>query len=646
MAEVINTNVFDANKKFVDFAGLDYFWEKAKSHIDDADKALSDKLGTAESEIDALQGAVGDENSGLVKDVAQLRTEVDALGGAEGGIQGMIDNTVAGLDVEDTAVSGQYVSSVAEIDGKVVVNRADLPDWTDEISTAKDEAIAAAKEETDAQVATNKGLIDGLAGRVGTLEGISHAAEIKYENGYIKLYDAENNVIGEGFDASEFVVDGMLDSVDFEKVDGVATNNLVFTFNTASGKEEVKVDFGKYVDVYQADGTSIELTDKTFSVKEVAANKTKLGQKITIAGGPLANNIAESGETWPAQWTDQTTKEKFIPENATMYDIVMNLFCVEKWPTNVTTSDATLVSTVSTPSLTYNGKSANNNSTTVEVGSTVSYEAKSGASSFTATPATASGFTYGYADANDGHKDSSDTSKSATFNDADGNTTVAAVGNSVPTLTLSGKVSETVNGTAGSASTGAATKSGNVVIALGDNKIKAQSKSITYTGTCTALPTYYGCSNLGNTDNNGTTYASTAKDSVTLTSSAVNSGTIEINCVGAYKVFVGYVADVPTTSAGVRAMNANNRLGKGACGTSGTEYTINNNYMVVAVPTGWNFTIQNDLGQADQRNSFKKSTNTVAVELPNHTEEVPSTVAYDIWSIGWSGGKYKNLVIV
>jgi hypothetical protein len=93
-------------------------------------------------------------------------------------------------------------------------------------------------------------------------------------------------------------------------------------------------------------------------------------------------------------------------------------------------------------------------------------------------------------------------------------------------------------------------------------------------------------------------------------------------------------------------MSANNRLGKGTCGTSGTEYTINNNYMVVAIPTGWNFTIQNDLGQADQRNSFKKSTSTVAVELPNHTEAVPSTVSYDIWSIGWSGGKYKNLVII
>lgn len=499
------------------------------------------------------------------------------------------------------------------------------------------EALTSATEKNATAISGNTTAINALTERMAVVEGIEHAADVVYEENTIYLVDKDGNKLGDGFDASDFVVDGMLESV--TPVEG--TNEFKFTFKKVDGStEDFNVDFSKFVDTYKADETSLTLdsTTNTFSIKNVEANKTKLGQKITIAGGPLANNIAESGEVWPAAWTNGT--EKFIPENATMYDIVMNLFCVEKWPTNVTTSNATLVSTVSTPSLTYNGKNSNNNSTTVEVGTTVSYEAKSGKSDNTATPSKAIGFTYGYSSANDNTKDNAGTSISATFG------TVSAVTSSVPTLTLSGKVSETVEGTAGSAATGAATKSGNVVIALGDNKIKAQSKSITYTGTCSALPVYYGCSNLGNTDNNGTTYPSTAKEEVTLTSEAVNSGTIEINCIGAYKVFVGYVADVPTTSAGVRAMENNNRLGKGACGTSGTEYTINNNYMVVAIPSGWNFTIQNDLGQADQRNSFKKSTSTVAVELPNHTEEVPSTVAYDIWSIGWSGGKYKNLVIV
>ena len=512
---------------------------------------------------------------------------------------------------------------------------------------AKEVAAAAAEvaDEANEAAKANASAIAGLDERLADVEGISNVAEVKYEDGFIKLYDKDGNAIGEGFSAADFVVDGMLESVAFKEVDGVKTNVLVFTFNTDHGSDAVEIDFSKYVDVYHADETSLTLNSdsKTFSVKEVAANKTKLGQKITIAGGPLANNIAESGEVWPSKWTNGS--EKFIPEDATMYDIVMNLFCVEKWPvktngtSNVSTSDATLTSSMDTPTLTYNGKSANGNTSTVEVGTTVSYEANSGKSRYTATPHTASGFTYGYADANDDTKDNENTSIKASFG------TVSSVADSVPTLTLSGKVSETISGTAATDTAGAASKSGSVVIALGDNKIKAQGKSITYTGTCSALPVYYGCSNLGNTNNDGTTYPSTAKDEVTLTSSAVNSGTIEINCVGAYQVFVGYTAEVPTTSEGVRAMNDNNRLGKGSCGTTDTVYTINNNYMVVAIPTGWDFTIQNDLGQADQRNSFAKSDNTVAVQLPNHTEEVPSTISYDIWSIGWSGGAYKNLII-
>ena len=376
---------------------------------------------------------------------------------------------------------------------------------------------------------------------------------------------------------------------------------------------------------------SIYKGDKILGTTE--ANNLVLTSDIVIAGGPLeADGKTAFGST--------------IPAGTSLQDIMMKLFCVEKWPvksngtTNVSTSDATLVSTVATPSLTYNGKTANNNSTTVEVGTSVNYEAKSGASSYTETPHKASGFTHGYSAADDNTKDSSDTSKSAAFG------TISAVSTAVPTLTLSGKVAETINGTAGSASTGAATKSGSVVIAEGDNKIKAQSKSITYTGTCSALAQLYGCSNLNNTHKaDGTTYPSTAKEEVTLTSTAVNSGTIEINCVGAYKVFVGYVAAVPTTSAGVRAMSANSRLGKGACGTKDEVYTISDNYMVVAVPTGWNFTIQNDLGQADQRNSFEK-VGTVDVELPNHTAENAAKKTYDIWSIGWNGGAYKNLVII
>jgi hypothetical protein len=86
---------------------------------------------------------------------------------------------------------------------------------------------------------------------------------------YIYVTGKDGVEIGK-VDTTDFVVDGMLDSVVFEEIDGVKTNNLIFTFNTASGKESFTVDFTKYVDTYKADETTITLDSatNTFSVKE------------------------------------------------------------------------------------------------------------------------------------------------------------------------------------------------------------------------------------------------------------------------------------------------------------------------------------------------------------------------------------------
>ena len=150
MAELINTNVFEANKKFVDFAGLDYFWGKAKAYVDAADKVTADKVTT-------LEGVVGNDASGLVKALADLKATVDGLGNIEGGsLSDMIDAKIQALDVEDAAVAGQYVSSVAEVDGKIVVTRENLPVYE--------------------EVGVAAGLNNAMDARVKVLEAIDHDA--------------------------------------------------------------------------------------------------------------------------------------------------------------------------------------------------------------------------------------------------------------------------------------------------------------------------------------------------------------------------------------------------------------------------------------------------------------------------------------
>lgn len=179
MAEVINTNVFDAEKKFVDFAGLDYFWGIAKAYIDGADEVTAGKVAT-------LEGVVGDDTSGLVKGLADLKATVDALGDIEGGngLSGMIDAKINALDVEDAAVAGQYVSSVAEVDGKVVVTRANLPVYEEVgvaagLNNAMDARVKVLEEidhdklATDAAAAAVAGVIDGAPEKFDTLKEIA-----------------------------------------------------------------------------------------------------------------------------------------------------------------------------------------------------------------------------------------------------------------------------------------------------------------------------------------------------------------------------------------------------------------------------------------------------------------------------------------
>ncbi len=192
-----------------------------------------------------------------------------------------------------------------------------------EIAGAAATAEQNAKDYADEKTGANAELIEGLSGRIGSLEGIAHAANVVYneDTKFINIVDKDGNVIGNGFDASPFIVDGMLDGVAFEEVEGVKTNNLVFTFNTSAGKENVVVDFTKYVDIYQGDGSSIELNSetKTFSIKEVDASKTKLSTSIEVNGGPLAD---DANDNWP--WTENGVK--VIPAGKSMEEILTSLF--------------------------------------------------------------------------------------------------------------------------------------------------------------------------------------------------------------------------------------------------------------------------------------------------------------------------------
>ena len=113
----------EGEQKYEEFMLINGTFEKiGDSAVDLTGYATETYVDQAES--DAVQAAKTYTNE-------EIETISNALDGqisqAQQNAQAYADSKIAALDVTDTAVEGQYVSAVNEVDGKVVITRATLP---------------------------------------------------------------------------------------------------------------------------------------------------------------------------------------------------------------------------------------------------------------------------------------------------------------------------------------------------------------------------------------------------------------------------------------------------------------------------------------------------------------------------------------
>ena len=109
----------------------------------------------------------------------------------------------------------------------------------------------------------------------------------------IKLVGKEGVVISE-IDASAFIKDGMIQSVEFD----TQTKHVTITFNTDAGHEAIDVDLSTLVDTYKA-GTGLSLAnDGTFSVNTTTIatveKATELANAAEQAAKTHANGLKEN----------------------------------------------------------------------------------------------------------------------------------------------------------------------------------------------------------------------------------------------------------------------------------------------------------------------------------------------------------------
>lgn len=333
MAEVINTNVFDVNKKFVDFSGLDYFWTKAKTYIDGVDASMSAK-------VVALEETVGDSTKGLVQKVNLIQGELDGLNGGAGSITTQIENAITALDLPNTyevkgaaadalteaqsyvdgKVDGKFdaAGAAAEVDGKLTTHAADAvahvtADERTAWNSAKTAIDAFLKDadmtekavdtlaELQTYMTTDGAAAAELVGRVATLETINHdaykAADTALETS-LKGY-VDGKVDGK-FDAAGAAATAKSEAI----ADAVGKYQPIGNYE-AAGTADAKIAELKLADTYEAKGAAADAQAAAIAqAKTDAAEALKAYYTKTEVDNLLSTN-STGDRAYAKQYTDE-----------------------------------------------------------------------------------------------------------------------------------------------------------------------------------------------------------------------------------------------------------------------------------------------------------------------------------------------------
>lgn len=286
---------------------------------------------------------------------------------------------------------------------------------------------------------------------------------------------------------------------------------------------------GATLTIKGAGSTTVTAYQGTVTISS-EAGETTTKNNIIIAGGPLANNVTEDGDTWPTDWKDDAGN-KIIPKNKSLEDILKVLFLQEKY------------GKLSDPVYTWNPALSNaptvdikQNTTSVvnklvPVGTEVSVSFSPSGEEINQATATVSGATYGYSLDGTTIKDGTSYTANATGQGVDG------------TLEIKSATFKGVDVT----SHGAETK---YKVEEGDNILNVTQGGLTVTpGTFTDATVY----NVSNTKTINTQDSKTINQGGFTSSTAYAGGSkllsnsISVKVTGYYPIYYGWLNDTDDT---------------------------------------------------------------------------------------------------
>ena len=187
-------------------------------------------------------------------------------------------------------------------------------------------------------VSVESGKTDGVTGDPVMFVKLANATDEKY---YVTLTSNNGVETAIELDASDFVKDSLLESVEYKKDNkGNDTNTLVFTWNileeneneNETKKKTTEINLSKFVDVY-TEGNGIAISNHTVALKLKGDDYFTFDNNGKLVINPT--KIAESTATADATSTKLATQgyvDKQIEDN--MFDIKVIVFDASIYPLN------------------------------------------------------------------------------------------------------------------------------------------------------------------------------------------------------------------------------------------------------------------------------------------------------------------------
>ena len=177
-----------------------------------------------------LRELIHEEFSGRTLADANIRQELSEA----------IFNVNSAFTTSDNIIKETLETEIANRKSADVEIRTEMANAISEITKSYTEA--------DAKVLSGaKEYADTVGSNVIESIDTTKVRDVKYDKGNKKIYlEFADNTVSEGFDASSFLIDGMIKDVNFDS----ASNSIVFIWNTDGGEKIVTISLSDFIDQY------------------------------------------------------------------------------------------------------------------------------------------------------------------------------------------------------------------------------------------------------------------------------------------------------------------------------------------------------------------------------------------------------------